>query len=327
MLKFRTVFVLGAGASMPYKFPSGATLLDDAKKLNQESLRELINDYLHSGRDLELLAALADTQEESLDAMLEYQPEHIQIAGKRLIAQEILRCEHRFARQQGLVENDWIAHLFSRMAYGAGSDVATFFNSNDVHFVTYNYDRLIEYKLMSGLRAKYGANKSHWLPISQRVIHLHGSVGELVEDSPHRVPFAANFNTGKDVGHSIKSVLPLTDKTIKIVHEPKDNDKEFERARAVLCQADVVFFLGFGFGATNVDRLNWSCLKKSCTVRFTRYHMTDAETLLYIHEPFAKAGLQINIGEKHQGYPPQDWDCIRLLRENLTLLVERYVAC
>jgi hypothetical protein len=170
MLKHRTVLVLGAGASIPYGFPSGVAMLREAKQLTREAIRSHIPNVLHADQEPLLLEALADTQEESLDSMLETQPAHIQAAGKRLIAREILTAD---SNMRGPPTRDWFSYLFSRMTEGitgqGAAGLEKFFNRNSIAFVTYNYDRLVEHKLMAGLRARYGAEEKHWPEVTARL--------------------------------------------------------------------------------------------------------------------------------------------------------------
>src|SRR5262245_42757739 len=95
MLKFNTVFVIGAGASMPFNFPSGAGLFSDIRRLTPDDLRVQVGGLSRDGAAA-FAAVIGDSQEESLDAMLEQQPLEFQAAGKRFIAAQLLRAENRF---------------------------------------------------------------------------------------------------------------------------------------------------------------------------------------------------------------------------------------
>jgi hypothetical protein len=322
LLKYKTVFVLGAGASMPYGFPSGMKLLEAAKNLTMDDLAGMDSSQGDRRVHVGLLAALSGTQEESIDAMLETQPENVQAAGKRIIAAEILSAESKVRKYLKELQNsnieirDWFSHLFSRMAEGV-TTLKAFFEGNDVNFVTYNYDRLVEQKMMSGLQAKYHASEADWALVTGRVIHLHGSAGELHGTRGFQVPWAAGAGNGASHAH-VEHCLSLAANSILIVHELAFDAEAFQRARAVLSQADRVFFLGFGFGRTNVDRLDFSNIKRSAVIRFTRWGLTDQEMGLYIHQPLKKA----SIGNYSDS--PDNWDCLALIRQNIGALVDRY---
>ncbi len=289
-------------------------MLVDAKAYTRDDVRTMTNSMLTVIEEDQLLSALSDTQEESLDAMLETQPGNIQAAGKRIIAKTILRAENK---GRGVAKDgcDWFSYLFSRMTEGV-ANVAGFFHSNDVTFITYNYDRLIEYKLTAGVHSKYQIDVIHPSLMNGKVIHLHGSVGDF-HASPRQVPFGVGFADPQSSEKHINAVLPWCDESIKIVHEPKPDADEFVRARAALARAERVLFLGFGFGRANVDRLNFGDIGRAAGIRYTNFGMTEAETILYIRQPLQRAGLSFS--PTNSG-----WDCLRLIRESITDLVDRY---
>jgi hypothetical protein len=318
VIKPLTVFVVGAGASVPFKFPSGLGLLRDARIQKADKIRQWTHDKVIREELVQFCDRLRDCQELSLDAMLEYQPAHFQAAGKRLIADRLLRCE---ATSRGVASEggDWIEHLFALMAEGVGN-TADFLYHNAVWFVTYNYDRLIEHKLMAGLRSKYHADwKNHQQKILERVIHLHGSLGDLAEGTENYVPFGAMTSSriGTEYDRELTEFMPSCERSIRIVHEVQD-DSSFTHARGLLATAERVFFLGFGFGVKNVDRLNLSCVNEKAHVCYTRYGMTDQEWAYYIREPFNRAQI------KNTRHSDPSWDSLRVIREHIGELVTRY---
>jgi hypothetical protein len=101
--------------------------------------------------------------------------------------------------------------------------------------------------------------------VTGRIIHVHGSVGDI-HALPRRIPWGADFGNGRSVEFNINAVLSWSEQSIKIVHEPKPDADEFKRARGVPGQAERVFFLGFGFGRTNVDRLDFGCMQRAVVI-------------------------------------------------------------
>jgi hypothetical protein len=297
-------------------------MLDDAKMYDAAALRGMTSGSLNEDQQQELLSALSDTQEDSLDAMLETQPDYIQKAGKRIISKRILECEVneqdyiRGIRSDRKEFRNWFSYLFSRMTEGTNS-LKSFFESNSVTFITYNYDRLIEHKLMSGLRAKFHAGEDDWETIRSKVIHLHGSVGDI-QPSARRVPWGLGLADDRSGQQQVLSALVWSEETIKIVHEPKPDAEEFKLAKAALAQADCVYFLGFGFGRPNVDRLDFSAVNHDAQIRYTRLGMTESEANLYVLEPLRKAKANRFQIEK------LEFDALALLREYIHELVDRY---
>ena len=143
VIKSRTVFIVGAGGSVPFKFPTGRALLRERKDQNAEVIRGVCAAQISEEEARALHTALRQSEDNSIDALLEYRPD-LERPGKLLIAASLLGkeqdCINTTAR-----DNDWVQYLLSLMSEGAHS-VDDFATGNPVTFVTYNYDRLIEYK-------------------------------------------------------------------------------------------------------------------------------------------------------------------------------------
>lgn len=94
--------------------------------------------------------ALLRSQQSSIDAFLEHRPEYIAI-GKTAIALFILRAEQEKSlfdfdsREKGCYQ-----YIFSKL-----SSKWDEFNHNAIGFVTFNYDRALEYFLFTSIRNTY----------------------------------------------------------------------------------------------------------------------------------------------------------------------------
>jgi hypothetical protein len=247
--------------------------------------------------------------------LLEYRPE-LERAGKLVIAASLLGkeqdCINTTAR-----DNDWIQYLLSMMTEGARS-VAKFAAGNPVTFITYNYDRLIEYKMMNHLGAKWRAHDGALTDTLKRirVIHLHGQLGTLTP-GPRHVPFGALVDAPKLPGVEAR-IISRAARSIRILHQVKSRDPIFDAARGAMTQANVVFFLAFGFGVDNVRWLDFRNLRKAGSLWATRTRMTASEYTTYFLRPLRAADRYAISG----GYTaPEDWDCLRLLREHVDDLV------
>jgi hypothetical protein len=55
-----------------------------------------------------------------------------------------------------------------------------------------------------------------------------------------------------------REVIDICVKNIKVVHEDitDGRDKDFEQANRLLREAECIYYLGFGYGKVNMDRLN-----------------------------------------------------------------------
>jgi hypothetical protein len=121
------------------------------------------------------------------------------------------------------------------MHQGAMS-LTEFVERNAVYFVTFNFDRIIEQKFSRSIEALYGGGDLLARFLSERVVHVHGSVGK-----PPSVPVP-------DVW------LQQAAKAINIVHDEIDSAL-LERVKTLIFEAEVVCFLGFGYNPDNLKKL------------------------------------------------------------------------
>lgn len=161
MISKPTVLVLGAGASAPFGFPTGAALgkkvlsgLLNKESNDYKSLRaiceittgEVSEQFFEKSID-EFAAALRDSGKSSVDAFLEHRPEYI-VLGKAAIAQALIPSEERASL---LPARDWYGHLASAL----NTDFDTY-QDNALSVVTFNYDRSLEHFLFTTLQNSYG---------------------------------------------------------------------------------------------------------------------------------------------------------------------------
>jgi SIR2-like domain len=318
VIQNNTVFVVGAGASVPFKFPSGRGLLRQHKDTSADLLRGFTGDAISEAEAASLHDALRGSEDDSIDALLEYRPD-LEHAGKLLIASKLLGNEEHCVDRRDW-DNDWIQYLIGRMTEGARS-VEAFCSGNKVTFVTYNYDRLIEFKMMNHLRVKWRASDEEQAKALKRipVIHLHGSLGPIAPGDD-RVPFGAIVaQSDPDARQKQRaSLVSRAANSIRIVHQVADADEAFRSARGALTAASVVFFLGFGFGAENVRRLDFSNLPTAAPLYATRFGMTDQEYNRFFIRPLQASSRGQMLAAVPSG--SAQWDCLQLLREQVGAL-------
>ena len=321
MIRTNTVFVVGAGASVPFEFPSGRDLLRKHKDMSVDALKGILANTVSAAEARQLHEALRDSEDDSIDALLEFRPD-LEPAGKTLMAVRLLACEQK-CWEKAVWDGDWIQHLLALMSEDANS-VQQFCEGNAVTFITYNYDRLVEYKLQHHLRAKWRAGPEQWraVELDIPIIHLHGSLGAL-EAKHGAVPFGGILNPGRgrpDPDWTL-NCLTRAAQSIRIVHQVADNDPAFRTAREALAAAETVVFLGFGFGRANVQRLDFSRIAPAAKILATRYGVTDQEYQRYCHEPLQRVNLlnQLVLGCRENARH-HTWDCLQLLREHRQFL-------
>ena len=294
----RTVFVLGAGSSAMFGFPIGQGLCqlvcDELRADSQSGYGTTLRESTEFS-DAEITRfcyELRMSAQSSVDAFLEHRREFLDL-GKAAMAVILVSKEVSGNLWSG--DANWMRYLFQRLNVPFED-----FDAIPVSFITFNYDRSLEHFLYTALRHKYGKTEAECAAMLERIpiIHLHGRLGYLPwEKGKDRRPYDQVMN---------RLVLDMCINNIKVVHEdPKDGrDKDFERAYELMQKAECIYYLGFGFGAVNVERLKISSLDEK-TNYGTGLGLTQKECV----EASRRGG---GLGKLN---PVLGADCIRLLRE------------
>ena len=243
------MFVLGAGASKPYGFPTGEELLDSVLRgmslepgwrshlakleFDQKQVDAFRRDFLESGQP-------------SVDLFVEHRPEYERL-GKAAIALGLIPRENHswvFPPPDTDAPHDhndnWYQYIFEKM--NAPFDQ---FGENQVSFVTFNYDRSLEHFFRTAVRRSYGKSLAEADAVLKKIpiVHVHGSLGAL--DSAGRF-FGPELSTEH---------VRIAMDGIEIMTYASDSSEKFEEARRLLASAERIFFLGFGYHESNMNRL------------------------------------------------------------------------
>jgi|SRR5579863_95678 len=282
MITKNTVLILGAGASMPYGFPSGRQLVEDIRDT------DIAPDYLAgAGRNVQELGKLREELREadpsSIDGFLEHRKELIPI-GKAAIAYALIKYEQpgwlypdesTFRRNDRLDRGEqWYRQLAERLV----TDIDSFHN-NKLTIVTFNYDRSLDHYLFQAFLRRWGSGPGKVVDAfrSLPIIHLHGQLGLLpwqTQDSQSTRPYEGGVS-----GQAVQ----IAATGIKIISEPDLEDSaEFKQARGFLNAAERVYILGFGYHADNMRRLQLPlighrCYDRSRLILGTCYGFTEIE--------------------------------------------------
>jgi hypothetical protein len=273
MLKYKTVFVLGAGASMSYGFPSGHELfrriLDrcNQAETNNKVRNDLGAAQCHWRHVADLGLKIQATDFRSIDAFLA-KYDQFRDVGKTLIAMELLPQEDKQRFSLQTQEKNWMLTLFEKMEADAIDD----FLRNPVAFVTFNYDRSLEFFLQRDLVNRYHATSPQIAKVLQAIpiIHVHGSFGNLGV-----IPYGGQGEPHET--HIRGTCAHRAGRWIKILHEAEDDSTEFQLARRALSDAERIAFIGFGYHPINMKRLG---LEGKCGKKYvyaTRICVTDPE--------------------------------------------------
>lgn len=250
MFEEPTVLVLGAGASMPYGFPSGGTLIRNLfDNPAPEELTQFRNQFYISGAEMrEFRFALRDSAHISIDAFLADRPDLKKI-GQYLLAEQLILGERESLKDFEFLDKDWYAKLVNCIAPTKAG-----IPQNKLKIVTFNYDRSLEHYLFRAIKARYNLSDTETAellkPIS--IVHVHGSLGKLPwQDSGESLTYGfnmfANAECQKYVGYAAERIV--------ILGNADSNSPEFNAAKKHIREARYVFCLGFGYHPENMNRI------------------------------------------------------------------------
>jgi len=260
------VFVLGAGASKDFGYPTGAELIKTIVGYKHDSFFiKFMEGYGISGGDIGIFSdSLEGSGLNSIDAFLsrvlarkEKQPVDFEKIGRASITYAILFAEKASNRQRLVFnfDDNWYRHIFNFL-----NDGYEVLHNGRVRFITFNYDLSLEYYIGKTYFFRnyiYSVTPEEQNAYSEfldkiKILHLYGSAGKLYTKDSREYGTVDNlFDFYKKhlfwrIAESIEIVRPdVSDKTQTI----------FKEVQRYLTEADYIFFLGFGFDSLNMERL------------------------------------------------------------------------
>jgi hypothetical protein len=206
MIKKDTVFILGAGASYHYGYPTGEGLIEKVVEMANKLLGYCRN-RLESGQVVQYLPDYVSAKCESksgikganaawrsvieeceelikrietvrplvIDYFLAWS-EKLRPIGKFMVAAVILDCQAKSLRKKHS-GSDWYRFIIHKI--GSNCDDSTDIFKNNVHFVTFNYDISLEYYLRRSLSSieLFKLSDIDAFLNDKRITHIYGSVG------------------------------------------------------------------------------------------------------------------------------------------------------
>ena len=281
MISKKTVFILGAGAHIPYGFPSGKELIRNvvaqlrvAQNHSDLNLRALpqrsgVNSqYVQQQNIARFIDSLSQAGQASIDTFLNAN-QHMggyDVLGKVGVAQTLLQSEANFLTAKTHEKNtqyDWFEYLFEKMADGIGK-VEHFFRDNHISFITFNYDRLLEFKLFNSLKNSFNIASDQDVLNMVSAIPIHHVYGSLGEFEPSRF---GDLNQWESSFKSINTIYEVSAGQSDAVNS----------AISALNEAEKICLLGFGFHHENVSLLDLPRVieEQSGNIAACRHGVTD----------------------------------------------------
>ena len=265
MIDTPTTFILGAGASKPYGYPTGFGLRWDIILHFERQLKQILLESRTSSTisqpDLfqakEFVEEFHHSNIFSIDKYLSLNPRYSHI-GKIAIAISILEAEKKSFYSKHLNKefnsNDWYSLLFNRMIDSLTKpEDYTKFAENKVSFITFNYDRSLDHFLYEKFIYSFGEKKNEYESFLQepnnkiipfKIIHVYGQIEKLHWHGGMRFkpkPFIKGF---EQMASNLRVIGERSDEVKHDIAEILKNSKR-------------IFFLGFGYADENLNAINF----------------------------------------------------------------------
>jgi hypothetical protein len=292
-----TVLVLGAGASNDFGLPTGPQLIEqikhDLRGIPSQTFRAMVEEKFADNDFEDLLYSLEHKRAKTIDEYLRKAAPRTRELGKFLIGHALLKAEQQAAnRPPGGRERDWLEEFVNTLMAAAVEQ------RRRLGVVTFNYDRLVEYQIISGLWADAVQNGCEIEKDAYPMIaieHVHGALGSV---QAHR-----NWCIGEFRGSLSQGRLRAAADAISIVAEPSA-EPAFARAREMISNAKRILFMGFGFDSTNLERLG--------LLRSSKAHSRRVSATCRGLDDRTRDLVESMIGSRVEWLP--DLDCLDALR-------------
>lgn len=289
MIDIPTLFILGAGASNPYGYPTGDGLRADIINNFDSYFNKLLDinppniplNVLQTQRAIpRFIEHFKGSSIASIDKYLALNPIDSYI-GKIAITLSILKSERESCFREDIkdTDEDWYKLLFNRMTSSFNKpDDYKHFCDNKVAFITFNYDRSLEYFLYDSFYHSF-YEKRHDIEnnienyVSFPIIHVYGSVANISPADWYKngCNYYGNFNY-------FKSVENLSER-IRVIGEERSDNGIKEQIEDLLKNYERIFFLGFSYAQDNLEAIDLlkNINKKTTRIYGTAYGMKRKE--------------------------------------------------
>ncbi len=291
MLKKKTLFVVGAGGSVDFGFPTGPGLLTDIQHALNESrsgssfrgneyLLEALQQQARRGDGTTIFAARKKLHSilaggaVSIDNVIETHKadfELVQVA-KTAIALVIAKAEAKSNLRPRTKNSyseythtdlNWLSFLLNN--HFAGQPTSTLDALFDkMRFVSFNYDRCISHIVRMRVANYFQLEDSKAIRLSNtlKIIHPYGSLGLL----PNGQDGEGSF--GEVIGHVNLNKLASNLRTFTEGTEGVHDEKLKGEIEESLDWADHIVFVGFGYIPLNVQMLHTEKIRSRYRVVF-----------------------------------------------------------
>jgi hypothetical protein len=261
MIRSPTTFILGAGASVPYDFPSGPELCKAIKNELKPPSRGGLPDRLMAAgfnyrESEEFYRELAATAADTIDNFLQlHVAKRFSRIAKAAIAAALLPKE-KPGCTMATDEKDWYSYLLNKVL---PADPAA---PTNLRIITLNFDRSLDQRISEVMSARYAGQQVRKANIP--VLHLHGKLAP-------QFPGSNSCHEGLSPT-AIKTAIEQTADAIHIISEEISKDV-VAAALDWIKWADNVCVLGCGFHPFVLERLDFPASTQGKSVFCTHHEM------------------------------------------------------
>lgn len=331
MIDEPTVFVLGAGASSPYGYPTG-------RELGKEIISKFVRDceiYFQSDfvNALEMpkdrllkkarsfVVTFDGSHTESIDLFLagHAKDKEISFLGRLAIVFRIWRAESKRIMFGGGIaepEKDWYTFILTKLRGGLlnKEDFITRFGENRISIITFNYDRSLEHFLFESLWKCFSSVTPEDVKKQLghiKIIHVFEQIAALQWQDP---------NNGIEYARPVREVDALRlARNLRIIYDENENPA-LEDARKLIAESRRIFFLGFGYAPENLELLEIpQSIRPNTKVYGTALGFTTKEIDnlkgFFVQKTIPDEEIGKNAARFDNAF--RNLDCLMLLRETL----------
>jgi hypothetical protein len=309
----QTTLILGAGASAPYKYPTGFELTQKILKLEEN--KELLNYFAdqNSGLVNQFFQSFRMSTAMSIDSFVAKNPKYTEIA-RTAIAMVLIEMEDSDVFFNHTITDHWYRYLVNKLC----PDSWDAFDPSRIRIVTFNYDVSLEFFLVTAVSHMYGMGAAEVTEklAKLEIVHVYGKLDRPLDTYGQ---IRTNIETDADNVDATMHDVRNASRGIHLMGEGREDIRHLQTIQNIIHSSDQIGILGFGFDAVNVERIfggiAFAGPDNGKKMSVTTKGMTEAES--------NAAMLQINnrdLRPYQNAYLMQkDCDCTTLLRESLIL--------
>jgi hypothetical protein len=265
MITKSIVFIIGAGASKDFGFPTGQELIKLIISNFSHYVDEIYKELLLPAPELnieinranEIHATLKNSRPASIDHFMKLHPEYSELL-KAIIYRIITEKQIKHEENNNLLES-WLSDLWHKMIDDCFDYES--FKQNRIHFITFNYDIVLETFFTRTISNLFSSTTNVAIDkiIPFKIIHVFGNLIEPLKHNPSK------SSLWFQLGSKIKTIYESTANNI---------DKDF---KYLIDKAEEIHFVGFGFHKMNLDILSFDTWDKSKVITGSRIGLSNAQ--------------------------------------------------